>query len=74
MDTLATTASQSLNDCQSPQATVWWRKPDALPCQSRPPKPGDVCPTCGNGRLAYDGLFILACSACGEAAESGAFT
>jgi len=66
--------AQNAAESQSPKPTYWWRKPDALPCQASAPKPGDVCPACGQGRLAYDGLFILTCSVCGEAAESGAFT
>lgn len=50
----------------------WWRKKPA--CQTPTPKPGDRCPACDLGILAYDGLFILTCPACGQAAESGTFT
>lgn len=50
----------------------WWRQ--VQPCQSPTPKPGDPCPTCRQGILAYDTLFLLTCPACGQAAESGAFT
>lgn len=50
----------------------WWRQ--RPPCQAPTPKPGDPCPACGAGKLAYDGQFVLACPACGQAAESGTFT
>lgn len=41
---------------------------------SVPLKPGCTCPVCNEGRLAYDGLFILTCPACGHVAEHGVFT
>ncbi|MBE2222727.1 MAG: hypothetical protein IAF02_14375 [Anaerolineae bacterium] len=55
------------------QPSYWWRKKEVA-CTASAPKPGDRCPTCDEGKLAYDGLFVLACSHCGKAAESGAFT
>jgi ribosomal protein L37AE/L43A len=53
----------------------WWRddKEPKSTCAIRH-QPGYTCPECGKGVLAYDGLFILTCSACGYIAESGAFT
>jgi ribosomal protein L37AE/L43A len=56
------------------QKSYWWRQKEASACATPPPKPGNCCPTCGEGILAYDGLFVLTCSHCGKAAESGAFT
>jgi uncharacterized protein (DUF983 family) len=50
----------------------WWRQ--GRPCQSPTPEAGNRCPTCGAGILAYDSLFFLTCTACGQTAESGAFT
>jgi hypothetical protein len=52
--------------------TYWWRQ--RPPCQAATPKPGDPCPSCGAGKLAYDSLFLLTCLTCGQCAESGAFT
>ncbi|MEZ4643756.1 MAG: hypothetical protein R3E31_13670 [Chloroflexota bacterium] len=43
-------------------------------CLLTTPKPGDTCPTCNQGKLAYDGLFILTCEQCGYIAESGCFS
>lgn len=57
-----------------PGAIYWWRKDTPPPCQARPLKPGEKCPACLVGMLAYDGLFVLTCATCGQAAESGAFT
>jgi uncharacterized protein (DUF983 family) len=53
----------------------WWREKEASAntCTIRH-QPGQKCPSCAEGKLAYDGLFILTCSACGYIAESGAFT
>jgi len=28
--------------------------------------PGDVCPTCGHGKIEYDGMLNLVCSDCGQ--------
>ncbi len=43
-------------------------------CLLTSPKPGDDCPTCNQGKLVYDGLFILTCDRCGYVAESGCFS
>ncbi|MBK8988970.1 MAG: hypothetical protein IPM39_23345 [Chloroflexi bacterium] len=56
------------------QTTFWWRNSAAPACQKPDPKPGDLCSACGNGRLAYDGLFVLTCPVCGHAVAGGAFT
>jgi hypothetical protein len=56
------------------QLIPWWRSKGPASCTAPLPKPGDRCPTCHSGTLAYDGLFVLCCSYCGKAAESGAFT
>ncbi len=37
------------------------------------PRPGDQCPSCGRGRLDYDGMLNLVCEACGFT-FSGCFT
>ena len=57
------------------QKTYWWRKngQEKISCQ-RMLQPGETCPQCQNGRLAYNGLFMLTCTSCGHIAESGAFT
>ncbi|MCB8928421.1 MAG: hypothetical protein H6652_22690 [Ardenticatenaceae bacterium] len=52
----------------------WWRKPDEAKCTHPQPKPGDICTHCGEGKLAFDGLFILACDRCQQIADSGGFT
>jgi len=59
---------------QESQKTFWWRQKDEPACIAQAPKPGDMCPACGSGVLAYDGLFMLTCPRCGKTAESGAFT
>lgn len=59
---------------KQPPKNYWWRQTGAAACAAPAPKPGDCCPTCGEGVLAYDGLFVLSCTTCGKAAESGAFT
>ena len=53
----------------------WWRdeKESKKTCAIRH-QPGHTCPECREGALAYDGLFMLTCPACGYIAESGAFT
>ncbi len=53
----------------------WWRETAVAPtCNTALPKPGEPCPHCGKGILAYDSLFLLTCSTCGKVAEGGAFT
>ncbi|MDT8307448.1 MAG: hypothetical protein RRC07_16065 [Anaerolineae bacterium] len=54
----------------------WWKRLDTgvdEPC-SAAPKPGDLCPECGEAELDYDGLFVLICPACYHVAESGVFS
>ena len=60
---------------ESAQPGFWWRaqKQEKKEC-TVPHKPGDKCPVCGTGELAYDGLFLLACRSCGAVIEGGAFT
>ena len=59
------------------QKKYWWKREKAEAtnesCQI-PSRPGQLCAECGQGRLAYDGLFILTCDHCGYVAESGAFS
>ena len=38
---------------------------DPLLCDLRPPRCGDICPNCGQGKLDYNGLLELECLACG---------
>jgi hypothetical protein len=52
----------------------WWRKPGEVICKQPQLKPGDTCPNCGQGQLAFDGLFMLVCCRCQRVADSGAFT
>jgi hypothetical protein len=40
----------------------------------RAPRPGQKCPRCGRGTLAYDGLLQLSSPVCGHVAEIGGFT
>jgi len=53
----------------------WWRDDVGTKssCTIRL-QPGHTCPECREGILAYDGLFMLTCPACGYIAEGGAFT
>ncbi|MCB9418341.1 MAG: hypothetical protein H6667_00935 [Ardenticatenaceae bacterium] len=53
--------------------SYWWRQKSSR-CNAPAPKPGDLCPNCGQGVLDYDSLFLLTCNQCGQVAESGAFT
>ncbi len=57
------------------KSAPWWRaeEPAKTVCQI-PVKPGQICPNCGEGILAYDGLFLLTCPVCGHVAEGGVFT
>ncbi|HIP70224.1 MAG TPA: hypothetical protein EYH05_02370 [Anaerolineae bacterium] len=57
------------------KSAPWWRTEESAKavCQI-PVKPGQICPNCGEGILAYDGLFLLTCPACGYVAEGGVFT
>ncbi len=43
-------------------------------CTLRPPRSGDPCPRCGKGKLDYNGLLELECTACGYRYSSGACT
>ena len=57
------------------QPAYWWRKEEDSPNQCETVAAvGQECPSCANGKLAYDGLFVLTCSACGYCADHGAFT
>jgi hypothetical protein len=51
----------------------WWQdnRAEADVCVL-PPRPGQRCPECGEGVLAYDSLFVLTCPHCHYVAESGA--
>jgi ribosomal protein L37AE/L43A len=60
-----------------PGPAFWWKtkKTDAqAQTCALVPKPGHLCPVCQQGRLDYDGLFVLTCAACGYVAAAGAFT
>jgi hypothetical protein len=63
------------NTKQTEEKRFWWREEKAPKnsCVIRY-QPGHLCPDCREGILAYDGLFMLTCPACGYVAESGAFT
>ena len=52
----------------------WWQanRPKTV-CEASP-RPDQLCPTCRQGRLAYDALFCLACPLCGFSAETGGYT
>jgi hypothetical protein len=52
----------------------WWREKGKPICKKPQLKPGDTCPSCHEGQLAFDGLFMLVCSRCQRVADSGAFT
>ncbi|MFZ6031606.1 MAG: hypothetical protein ACOYYS_28190 [Chloroflexota bacterium] len=36
-----------------------------------PLHPGDLCPQCGQGKLDYNGILLLACEACGYVVGEG---
>lgn len=60
---------------QNRPSRYWWRSGREKDTQCAvAAKPGSVCPRCGEGELAYDGLFLLTCPRCGYVAENGAFT
>lgn len=61
--------------CAERKKEHWWKRNDAQneSCALQP-RPGHICPACGEGILAYDGLFLLTCGRCGFVAEGGAFT
>ncbi|MEZ0396103.1 MAG: hypothetical protein ABWK53_06740 [Anaerolineales bacterium] len=40
----------------------------------RPPRSGDPCPRCGQGKLDYNGLLELECTVCGYRYTNGACT
>lgn len=56
----------------SPLASTEVAEPLGEP-STPPPRPGDLCPKCGQERLDYDGLLNLVCPRCGAAAV-GCFT
>ncbi len=47
--------------------------PDEI-CPIRPPRSGDPCPRCGQGKLDYNGLLELECTVCGYRYNNGACT
>ncbi|MAT97348.1 MAG: hypothetical protein CL608_09420 [Anaerolineaceae bacterium] len=66
---------QMVNDKESGgDGRYWWRKKGEAKCSRPQPKPGDNCPNCHNGKLVFDGLFILTCDCCQHVADSGGFT
>jgi ribosomal protein L37AE/L43A len=59
----------------SKQKAYWWRGDGQVKSDcAAAPRAGDRCPVCEAAELAYDGLFILSCPACGHVAANGAFT
>jgi len=52
----------------------WWHQTGEAKCNQPQPKPGDTCSNCHEGRLTFDGLFILMCDRCQHIADSGGFT
>jgi len=52
----------------------WWHQKGESKCSQPQPKPGDICPSCHEGKLEFDGLFILTCERCLHIADSGGFT
>lgn len=52
----------------------WWRSKQKKGCQRPQLKPGDPCPHCPEGTLAFNGLFMLVCDRCQKTADSGGFT
>jgi hypothetical protein len=58
------------------ESEFWWKQPNGAktePCAAVP-RPGELCPECGEACLAYDGLFVLTCPHCHYVAESGVFS
>jgi len=45
-------------------------EPQPMPQQPLP-RPGDVCPQCGEGILDYNGVLLLACEKCGYTLGDG---
>ena len=69
---------QSERDAGNGQAAAgdyWWKRKaepaEGEACAIRP-RPGHLCPECGEGILAYNGLFLLTCPECNYVAEGGA--
>lgn len=54
----------------------WWRveRDEAAPNCGHELHPDDTCPVCGEGKLAYNGLFQLECRRCQAIADPGTFT
>lgn len=38
---------------------------------SKPIRPGDICPQCGQGKMDYNGLLELECIKCGYVISGG---
>lgn len=58
----------------APDGGYWWKETEDAEktvCAIRS-RPGQLCPECGQGTLAYNGLFVLTCPQCAYVAESGA--
>lgn len=57
-------------------AEFWWKKTNGERKEScaAAPRPGALCPACGQAELAYDSLFVLVCPRCSYVAAGGAFT
>ena len=72
MDTPDDTAVTIPQSAPKATADYWWKTGTAVTCAA--PKPGHLCPECGQGQLAYDSLFNLVCPRCDYVAGSGAFT
>jgi hypothetical protein len=58
------------------ETEFWWKQSNGANTEScaEIPRPGELCPACGEARLAYDGLFVLTCPHCHHVAESGVFS
>jgi uncharacterized protein (DUF983 family) len=54
-----------MNDPLSVPASAPEADPATRAFVLRPPRSGDACPACGQGRLDYNGLLELECPACG---------
>lgn len=66
--------SEKEKEVRGGNGRFWWREKGEPVCKQPQLKPGDICPNCHEGKLAFDGLFMLVCSRCQHIADSGAFT